>query len=162
MSLHSDELEEVIGFTDFDMMINTDNSGDSSKKISLLEETSLCDLVADSIRDIGKGGSSLFCVRAVSCPQSVRGKNAGRDLDMIFFSQGTYLHFFRGHFEDRTVRGHKKAKSRKGEISMINEGSIRNDLHKGNITYNDVLEVLTFSSNIIVKQVKGQAILDAL
>lgn len=45
---------------------------------------------------------------------------------------------------------------------MINEGSIRNDLHKGNITYNDVLEVLTFSSNIIVKQVKGQAILDAL
>lgn len=93
MSLHSDELEEVIGFTDFDMMINTDNSGDSSKKISLLEETSLCDLVADSIRDIGKGGSSLFCVRAVSCPQSVRGKNAGRDLDMIFFSQGNCIFF---------------------------------------------------------------------
>ena len=31
---------------------------------------------------------------------------------MIFFSQGTYLHFFRGHFDDRTGRGHKKDKSR--------------------------------------------------
>ena len=103
MSLHSNELEEIIEYTDFDMLINSDDSGDSSKQISRLEETSLCDLVADAIRDIGKG-----------------------------------------------------------EISMINAGSIRNDIHKGNITYNDVLEVLPFSADIIVKQVKGQDILDAL
>ena len=32
-------------------------------------------------------------------------KNTGRDLYMNFFSQGIYLHFFRGQFADRAARG---------------------------------------------------------
>jgi hypothetical protein len=50
-------------------------------------------------------GSALFCVRAQSCPQTVRGKYEGRYLEEIFFIQGRYLHFLRGQFADRTVRG---------------------------------------------------------
>ena len=48
------------------------------------------------------------------------------------------------------------------DISMINAGSIRENLLKGNITYNNVLDILPFSANIIVKEVTGQTILDAL
>ena len=48
------------------------------------------------------------------------------------------------------------------DISMINAGSIRENLLKGNITYKNILDVLPFSASIIVKEVTGQTILDAL
>ena len=100
---HSEQLNEVIGYTDFDLIINMDKSSDSSKQISRSEENTLCDLVADSIRDIGKG-----------------------------------------------------------DICMINAGTIRTDLFKGNITYKNLLDVLPFSTDIVIKKVLGEDILDAL
>ena len=45
---------------------------------------------------------------------------------------------------------------------MVNAGTVRTDLMKGNITYNNILDILPFSSEIIVKKVLGQDILDAL
>ena len=100
---HSEQLNEVIGYTDFDLIINMDKSADSKKQISRSEESTLCDLVADSIRDIGKG-----------------------------------------------------------DICMVNAGTIRTDLFKGNITYKNILDVLPFSTDIVIKKVLGQDILDAL
>ena len=103
INTHYDELNEKIGYTDFDLRINSDNSGDSSKQNSRAEENILCDLVADAVRNIGEG-----------------------------------------------------------EISIINAGSIRTDLLKGNITFQNILDILPFSSDIIVKDVLGKDILDAL
>ena len=100
---HSEELKEKIGYADFDLKINIDQSGDSSKQISRSEENTLCDLVADAIRYIGNG-----------------------------------------------------------DISMINAGSIRNDLMKGDISFQNILDILPFSADIIIKEVLGSDILDAL
>ena len=100
---HSDELNEKIGYTDFNLLINTDDSGDSSKQISRSEESTLCDLVADAIRDIGKG-----------------------------------------------------------DICLINAGSIRANLIKGDITLQNILDILPFSADIVIKEVYGKDILDAL
>jgi len=49
-----------------------------------------------------------------------------------------------------------------GEIGLINAGSIRADLFNGDITYGEVLDVLPFSTDIIVKEIPGKNILDAL
>jgi len=100
---HYDELNKKIGYTNFDLKINIDNSGDSSKQISRSEESTLCDLAADAIRYIGDG-----------------------------------------------------------DICMINAGSVRADLMKGDITFKNILDVLPFSADIIIKEVLGQDILDAL
>ena len=100
---HSAQLNEKIGYSDYDLLINLDNSGDSSRQISRSEESTLCDLVADAIRDIGNG-----------------------------------------------------------DICMINAGSIRADLKKGDITLQNVLDILPFSSDIVIKEVYGSDILDAL
>ena len=100
---HSDELNEKIGYTDFNLLINMDNSDDSSKQISRSEESTLCDLVADAIRDIGKG-----------------------------------------------------------DICLINAGSIRANLIKGDITLQNILDILPFSADIVIKEVYGKDILDAL
>lgn len=48
------------------------------------------------------------------------------------------------------------------DIAMMNAGSIRANLLKGNITYNHILNILPFSSRIIVKEVSGQDILNSL
>ena len=100
---HSEELNEVIGTVSFDMIINSEPGGSSKTQISRSQEVSLGDLVADAIRDIGKG-----------------------------------------------------------DICLINAGSIRTDLFEGNITYGDILDVLPFSADIVVKEVPGSVILDAL
>ena len=100
---HNDELNEKIGYTDFDLKINIDDSGDSSKQTSRSEENILCDLVADAIRNVGEG-----------------------------------------------------------DISMINAGSVRTDLMRGNITFQNVLDILPFSADIIIKEVSGQDVIDAL
>ena len=100
---HSDELNEKIGYSAFDLKINIDKSGDSSKQLSRSEESTLCDLVADAMRDIGKG-----------------------------------------------------------EICLVNAGTIRVDLLKGDIILQNILDILPFSSDMIVKEVKGSDILDAL
>ena len=49
-----------------------------------------------------------------------------------------------------------------GDISIYNGGSVRTNLKKGNITKSQIIDVLPFFNNILVKQVTGQNILDAL
>ena len=49
-----------------------------------------------------------------------------------------------------------------GEITIINGGSIRNNMYKGNLTRGQLIEILPCFNNIVVKQLTGQCILDAL
>jgi len=48
------------------------------------------------------------------------------------------------------------------DCSIINAGNFRNNLMKGDITYNDVLDILPFLDKIIIKEIKGRDLLDAL
>ena len=96
-SSHFSELNQKIGYVNFDLLINSEEQSSRSG------ENPLCNLIADSIRYYGKG-----------------------------------------------------------DITMINAGSIRNDLKKGDITFQNILEVLPFSAYIITKEVKGEDILNAL
>ena len=100
---HSDDLDEVIGVSDYSFIINTDPTKDHHKHTCRSEECTLGNLIADSMREIGKG-----------------------------------------------------------DIAIKNGGSIRTDLQKGNITFKDILNVLPYSSEIVVKEVLGKDILDAL
>ena len=100
---HSDDLDEVIGVSDFPFIINTDPTKDHHKHTCRSEECALGNLIADSMREIGNG-----------------------------------------------------------DIAIKNAGSIRTDLQKGNITFKDILNVLPYSSEIVVKEVLGKDILDAL
>ena len=61
---HSGELKEKKGYADFNLLINVDDWGDSSKQISRWEESTLCDLMADAIRGIGNGG--IYMINAGS------------------------------------------------------------------------------------------------
>ncbi|MBR4618732.1 MAG: 5'-nucleotidase C-terminal domain-containing protein, partial [Bacilli bacterium] len=49
-----------------------------------------------------------------------------------------------------------------GEITIINGGSVRNNMYKGDLSRGEVIDVLPWFNNIVVKQLTGQAILDAL
>ena len=49
-----------------------------------------------------------------------------------------------------------------GDLTITNGGAIRNNLKKGNITRGNIIEVLPWFDNIVVKELPGQAILDAL
>ena len=48
------------------------------------------------------------------------------------------------------------------EIGMINGGAIRDDLKKGDVTYEDMIAVFPFGDRIMVVEATGQEILDAL
>lgn len=48
------------------------------------------------------------------------------------------------------------------QTALINAGSVRNNLEAGTVTYNDVLNILPYSSDIITVRVTGQILLDAL
>ena len=48
------------------------------------------------------------------------------------------------------------------DIAFINGGGIRDDLHKGDVTYGDIMSVHPFGNSIMVKKVKGSQILDYL
>ena len=48
------------------------------------------------------------------------------------------------------------------DVTILNAGSVRDDILAGNITYQDVLNVMPFSNDIYTKEITGQAILDAL
>ena len=52
--------------------------------------------------------------------------------------------------------------SGKGEISLMSAGSIKEDLKMGNISYKNIIDILPFFNDIIVKEVLGQDILDAI
>ena len=48
------------------------------------------------------------------------------------------------------------------DVTILNAGSVRDDILAGNITYQDVLNVMPFSNDIYTKEITGQTILDAL
>ena len=48
------------------------------------------------------------------------------------------------------------------EVSIINSGNVRNNLIKGNITYQNILDILPFYNYLVIKEIKGLDILDAL
>ena len=48
------------------------------------------------------------------------------------------------------------------DTAFVNGGAVRNSLIKGNLTRSQVMEVAPFFNNLIVKNVPGQCILDAL
>ena len=48
------------------------------------------------------------------------------------------------------------------DVTIMNAGSVRDDINEGDITYQNVINIMPFSNDVIVKRIKGQAILDAL
>ena len=100
---YTSSLSQIIGYTNFSLLVSLDNSGDPLKQISLTQESNLCNLVTDAIRIYGKS-----------------------------------------------------------DICIINAGIVRSNLMNGNITYQNILEILPFLSKIITKEVLGLDILDAL
>ena len=50
----------------------------------------------------------------------------------------------------------------KAEITIINGGAIRNNLYKGNLTKGELINILPWFNNIVIKRLTGQCILDAL
>ena len=48
------------------------------------------------------------------------------------------------------------------DVTIMNAGSVREDIEAGNITYQQIINTMPFSNDVIVKKIKGQTILDAL
>ena len=48
------------------------------------------------------------------------------------------------------------------DISIMNAGAVRTDINQGNITYQEVIDAMPFSNDVLIKQLTGQTILDAL
>ena len=48
------------------------------------------------------------------------------------------------------------------QMALINAGTVRNNLYAGEVTYNSILNMMPYSSDLVVVQVTGQMILDAL
>ena len=48
------------------------------------------------------------------------------------------------------------------DISIVNAGAVRNNLPAGEITFNTIMDVLPYSTNVVIGELKGQTILDAL
>ena len=48
------------------------------------------------------------------------------------------------------------------DIAIVNAGAVRNNLPAGEITFNTIMNVLPYSGNVLIAELKGQTILDAL
>ena len=48
------------------------------------------------------------------------------------------------------------------EIGFVNAGSVRNGVQAGELTFNDMINVLPYSNDVVIARVKGQTLLDAL
>lgn len=48
------------------------------------------------------------------------------------------------------------------DAALLVAGSIRNDLHKGDLTYGDILNASPYCNDVVTVKVKGQVIIDAL
>jgi hypothetical protein len=101
----SDLLKAVVGKTDFLLNVykNASESTESHTQLSRLNENALCNLVTDSMREIGNA-----------------------------------------------------------DVSIMNAGTVLIDINPGNITYQDVINTMPFSNDVLVKSIKGQNILEAL
>ena len=52
--------------------------------------------------------------------------------------------------------------SGEGDFAIINGGSVRNNLKKGNITRGGIIEAIPWFNNIVIKELPGQVVIDAL
>ena len=50
----------------------------------------------------------------------------------------------------------------KADISILNAGALSNNLKKGNITKGNIIDILPWFNSIVIKELPGQVILDAL
>ena len=48
------------------------------------------------------------------------------------------------------------------DVTILNAGSVREDIDEGDITYQEVINTMPFSNDVYTKEITGQAILDAL
>ena len=48
------------------------------------------------------------------------------------------------------------------EVALLGAGSVRTSIEKGEVTYQDVVDILPYCNNVVVARVSGQMILDAL
>ena len=48
------------------------------------------------------------------------------------------------------------------QAAIVNAGSVRNNLEAGDVTYNSIMNILPYSSDVVIARVSGQMILDAL
>ena len=48
------------------------------------------------------------------------------------------------------------------DVTIMNAGTVRTDIDEGNITYQEVIDTMPFSNDVLVKEITGQTILDAL
>ena len=48
------------------------------------------------------------------------------------------------------------------QTAFVNAGSVRNNLEAGDVTYNSIMNILPYSSDVVIARVSGQMILDAL
>ena len=48
------------------------------------------------------------------------------------------------------------------DVTIINAGTVLTDIKEGNITYQNVINTMPFSNNVLSKEITGQTILDAL
>ena len=100
---YSGEIDNKIGYTDFDLIINTEPNKDHHKHATRGEETTLGNLITDAYRDIANV-----------------------------------------------------------DIAITNGASIRGDLLRGNITFKNILNILPYGNEIVIKEILGKDILDAL
>ena len=98
-------LSGVMGKSDFLLNVfkNASESTESHTQLSRTNENALCNLVADSMRELGEA-----------------------------------------------------------DVTIMNAGAIRIDINKGNITYQNVINTMPFSNDVLVKEITGQTILEAL
>jgi len=47
-------------------------------------------------------------------------------------------------------------------VSIMNAGAVRNDINEGDITYQNIIDVMPYSNDVLIKEITGQGILDAL
>ena len=96
-------LNEIIGKSDYDLIILPEGKTDSHDVYCRIQECTLGNLIADSVVAAGKG-----------------------------------------------------------DLAIINGGGVRQNLKKGNITKDNIIEMLPWFNNIVIKELPGQTILDAL
>ena len=99
---YNEELNILIGYSDFDLIINPNESSDELVYCRF-KECTLGNLITDSLKTAGNA-----------------------------------------------------------DLCILNAGAITNNLKKGNITRGDILNILPWFDNIVVKELPGQIILDAL
>ena len=87
------------------------------------------------------------------------------DFDLIIMPEGGNSSTIQCRFKECTL-GNLLADAVKdagnAEICLLNGGSVRNNMKKGNLTRGQIISVIPYFNNIVVKEIIGQTILDAL